>query len=50
MSSTVSSIIDYVPEPEEADARRKMNLLRLLAVVSLSLAAIGYMIIIFLIY
>ena len=50
MNQTVSGIIDYIPEPEEADVRRKKKLLWLMAAVSLSLAALGYLIIIYLMF
>lgn len=50
MSGTVSSIVDYVPEPDAEAAGRRRNMLWILTALSLGLAFLGYVIIIYLIY
>ena len=46
MSGTVSSIIDYTPQPDHGEEQRRRRLLWLAAAISLSMAALGYFIII----
>ena len=45
MSRFIGGIIDYEPEPEAAEVHKKTNLMWLFAALSLSMAAIGYLII-----
>ncbi len=44
MTDTVIGILDYIPEPDPEVHARQVRLLWLVAAISLSMAAIGYII------
>jgi hypothetical protein len=48
--SNISGIIDFIPEPKPEVHARQVRMLWLVAAVSLSMAAIGYLIMITLIF
>ena len=46
MSGTINSIIDYEPEPDESQEKRRRMMIWAFAAISLSMAALGYFLIV----